>query len=225
MKKIVIIILLLLFIPLFAYLGYLYMAFEGTPWGKMEAKKVFETYLVDKFSTEIRIKKVQYNPIGKHYFARCISNDRNIEFKVYYWDDILIDNYYIYLWEDEINRKLKSIHSYNNATISSHVSIFPSNEAKLFEKHGKDFKKIPSFFSVRDDVGNKIWIYINLSYDFTNGRDESEKIFKLFTKTRETLKFESLSLHYKNRDFHINDTELQIINSAEELEKYFERGA
>lgn len=62
---------------------FVYISFNGTPWGKAQQKKAMLEYLAEKYSEEFSIERIRFNPLGSGYYATATSKKHpDLEFDV-----------------------------------------------------------------------------------------------------------------------------------------------
>jgi hypothetical protein len=62
---------------------FVYISFNGTPWGKTQHKEAMLNYLSEKYSEEFSIERMRFNPLGSGYYATAASKKYpDLEFDV-----------------------------------------------------------------------------------------------------------------------------------------------
>jgi hypothetical protein len=62
---------------------FVYISFNGTPWGKSQHKEAMLEYLSEKYTGEFSIEKMRFNPLGSGYYATAVSiKHPDLEFDV-----------------------------------------------------------------------------------------------------------------------------------------------
>jgi hypothetical protein len=147
-EKVMITIISILFLSISLFF---YFMFFGTPWGKIEQKKLMLSYLSDKYHEDFTIHQMINNPNGTGYYATASPKSKpNLRFDVSESADELsgyADLYPVVFWKTEDARPIKNYI----------LDLFPDLDASRFTLDRKSDeevgKYVPSLKSVHYDMG------------------------------------------------------------------------
>jgi hypothetical protein len=152
---------------------YVYIAFNGTPWGKAQQKEAMLEYLAAKYSEEFSIEKMRYNPLGSGYYATAFSKKQpDLAFDVSVSESTesgYTDLYPSVVWNSPVSDPIKKYI----------LALFPELDQSQFtvdrqldEEVGPH---IPTLLSLNYDAGYQSVLRIYLNDDWYKKTPEEQK--------------------------------------------------
>lgn len=175
-ERIIITIIGVLFLSIFLFF---YFMFSGTPWGKIQQKKLMLSYLTEKYHMDFTIHRMMYNPNGTGYYATASPKSKpDLRFEVSESDDELssyADLYPVAFWKTEDARPIKNYI----------LDLFPDLDVSRFTLDRKLDEEagiyVPSLNSVHYDMGYSgvLTIYFNQDWFKKTENERKTEILKI----------------------------------------------
>ncbi len=188
--------------------------FYGTPWGNLQAKKEFKTYLEEKYDEPFKVKTPLFWVMDQHYHAAAFPIARpEAVFNVgtEQGEVGIQDNYVWHSWRYEAEQDVKEIASkyYPDKKVFVDIDLkgAPKKDANVY-----DYKQY-----------TPVIVNIDLRNESVIPKENGETaIFELLMEMKQQqIPIKSFSIWVDNKSLKINQTEISKVQNESDLFQYW----
>ena len=212
------IILIIVAITILYIISSIYMIFEGTPWGKLQARREIKEYLNTVYGEKMAIKKIFYIIYPGTYGAECyVIENPEIKFVVLY--DIsepneLVDTYAGSKMSYDITKKINELIKMDKTSIRAVLQN--TSDLELEHKY-----EIPDAFSFIDKL--EVAIFVEFEYEYSESDKEEETIFEIIYKLNELeekLMYKAIYFDYENIEYVLKNSKIIEIKTPSDVTEH-----